>query len=58
MSQITREEARDIAKSSFGSIFHIEVTDIWNAERSIYAADMFTDCWYITFIVILRRMRH
>ncbi len=49
MSQITREEALDIAKSNIGSLFHIEITDKWNAGWPIYGADRLAGCWYITF---------
>ena len=49
MSQITREEALDIAKSNIGSLFHIEITDKWNAGWPVYGADRLAGCWYITF---------
>ncbi len=49
MSQITREEALDIAKNNIGSLFHIEITDKWNTGWPVYAADSLADCWYITF---------
>ena len=49
MSRITREEALDIAKSNIGSLFHIEITDKWNAGWPVYGADRLADCWYITF---------
>ena len=49
MSKITKEEALDIAKSNIGSLFHIEITDKWNAGWRVYGADKLADCWYITF---------
>ena len=49
MSRITREEALDIAKSNISLLFHIEITDKWNAGWSVYGADRLADCWYITF---------
>ena len=49
MSQITREEALDIAKNNIGLLFHIEITDKWNAGWPVYASDRLADCWYITF---------
>jgi len=49
MSQITKEEALDIAKNHIGLLFHIEITDKWNAVWPIYEADRLADCWYITF---------
>jgi hypothetical protein len=49
MSRITREEALDIAKHNIGSLFHIEITDQWNAGWPVYGADRLADCWYITF---------
>ena len=49
MSQITKEEALDIARSHIGSLFHIEITDKWNARWPVYEADGLADCWYITF---------
>jgi hypothetical protein len=45
MSQSTREEALDIAKSNISSLFHIEITDKWNAGWPVYAADSLADCW-------------
>ena len=50
MSQITREEAIDIARSYIGALFYIEITDKWNdGWGSVYGADRLADCWYITF---------
>ena len=49
MSQITKEEALDIAKSNISELFNIEITDTWDARWPVYAADRLTDCWYITF---------
>ena len=49
MSQITREEALDIARSNISTLFHIEITDKWNARWPVYAADRLANCWYITF---------
>ncbi|MFH1220700.1 MAG: hypothetical protein V1694_09655 [Candidatus Eisenbacteria bacterium] len=49
MSQITREEALDIARSNISTLFHIEITDKWNAGWQVYAVDRLADCWYITF---------
>ena len=50
MSQITREEAFDIAKNNIDSLFHIEITDKWNAGWPVYASDRLAGCWYITFV--------
>ena len=49
MSRITREEALDIAKSNIGLLFHIEITDKWDAGWPVYGSDRLADCWYITF---------
>ena len=49
MSQISREEALDIARNNIGKLFHIEITDKWNTGWSVYAADKLANCWYITF---------
>ncbi len=49
MSQITREEALDIARSNISSLFHIEITDKWNVGWPVYGADRLANCWYITF---------
>jgi hypothetical protein len=49
MSRITKEEALDIAKNNISSLFYIKITDKWNAEWPVYAADRLADCWYITF---------
>ena len=54
MSKITKEEALDIAKSNIGSLFHIEITDKWNAGWRVYGVDRLVDCWYITFNPSLR----
>ena len=54
MSQITREEALDIAKNNIGSLFHIEITDKWNVGWPVYGSDKLADCWYITFNPSLR----
>jgi hypothetical protein len=49
MSQITKEEALDIARSNISTLFHIEITDKWNTGWLVYGADRLADCWYITF---------
>jgi hypothetical protein len=55
MNRITKEEALDIAKSNISSLFHIEITDQWNAGWVVYGADRLADCWYITFSPSLTR---
>jgi len=54
MSQITKEEALDIAKHNISTLFTIEITDTWNANWPAYAADRLTNCWYITFTPCFR----
>ena len=49
MSQITKEEALDIAKKHINTLIQVEITDQWNAGWVVYGADRLADCWYITF---------
>ena len=50
MSQITREEALDIARTHISSLFQLKITDQWDdGWGPVYGADRLADCWYITF---------
>jgi len=48
MSQISREEALDIARKDISMLPHIEITDQWNDGWRIYGSESLSDCWYVS----------
>ena len=48
MSQVTKEEAYDIARNHVGLLPYMGITDEWQG-WVIYAADSLKNCWYVTF---------
>lgn len=44
MSQISREEALDIARKDISMLPHIEITDQWNDGWTIYGSEMLSGC--------------
>ena len=48
MSQISREEALDIARKSISMVPDIEITDQWNDGWRIYGSKKLSDCWYVS----------
>ena len=55
MSQISREEALDIARKSISMLPHIEITDQWNNgwTNYVYGSEMLSDCWYVSVSPLL-----
>ena len=49
MSQITKEEDFDIARSHVGELCYIGITDKYDPGWVIYNADDLVNCWYVTF---------
>jgi len=53
MSQVSREEALDIARKDISMLPHIEITDQWNDGWTIYGSEMLSDCWCVSVSPLL-----
>jgi len=53
MSQVSREEALDIARKDISILPHIEITDQWNDGWTTYGSEMLSDCWYVSVSPLL-----